>query len=47
MSEGCWICDNPDVVFIDVLDMRWCNECYYSIFLGEPPQSQDCTRPSL
>lgn len=34
----CWICDSPDVVYVDVLDMGWCQKDFDETYLQPPPR---------
>lgn len=34
MSERCYICCSPDVVYTDILGLNWCRTDYNDIYLG-------------
>jgi hypothetical protein len=33
--EECWACGKPEIAYVDVLDMGWCDKCFISIYLDE------------
>jgi len=35
-SDLCWCCDDPEIVYVDVFGLGWCQECYDEIYLYDP-----------
>lgn len=33
---GCWVCDEKDIVYTDVLGLGWCQTCYDELYLEKP-----------
>lgn len=36
----CWICDDPHIVYTDVLDMGWCKRHYNDVYLVEGDEDE-------
>lgn len=33
-ADTCWICDDPDVAYVDVLGMGWCDTHFAEDYWG-------------